>query len=137
LGTLNFHRPTSLPHPSLGEFVREEASAGGADTGEDGEGARPTGAGANRTRTTPVRGKPAQVEAAAADVLLCAYGIRLNKVEPLLEDASSVDVSHPRFPRGPGSCLPRDVTPGVAIPAPGSSDILDLGGHCVGAARSP
>jgi hypothetical protein len=75
---------------------------------------------------TLVRDGPTQVEAAAADVLPCADGIRVNTAEPRLEDASGGDALALGSPRGRGTCLPRDIIPSVAMPAPGSSDIVGL-----------
>jgi hypothetical protein len=43
----------------------------------------------------PIRYGPAQVEAAVVDAMSCANGIRVNTVDPQLEDASGGDASVP------------------------------------------
>jgi hypothetical protein len=67
------------------------------------------------------------MEAADADAVPCIDGDYVNEAEPRPEDAPGGDSSALRSLRGPGSCPPRAIAPGDATPAPGSSNIVDLG----------
>jgi hypothetical protein len=79
-----------------------------------------------------VRDRPAQVEAAAANVLPCANGIRVTEAEPRPEDALGGDALAPESSRGPGSLRLGGAAPGDVILAPESSDIVGSGTNELG-----
>jgi hypothetical protein len=83
-------------------------------------------------RVTPVRVRPALVEADVVGVLPCVDGSHVNKAGHRPKDAPSRDALAPESPRGPCSQPPGDATPGDMISASMSSYNVDLGANELG-----
>jgi hypothetical protein len=118
-----FGAPTSVPLSlSHGEIVQVEVKRAAQKEGS-------TLGAPIQEKTTEV---PVPVEAVGAKVTPRVDGGRANEAEPRPEDTPGGAAFIPGSPVGLGFCPPRGITSDNVMSAPGSFDVVDLGGGELG-----